>query len=213
MKKLKIQDIEDLKDLMNNSIESFDDNETIKIEKIVDLLEKRVPRAIQKIKTCLAVVSDKKATEMANLEKSVTISKQAYDLAVAKLDIAEPLEGVHTEAWKALFKSAKEFSEKHAYTGKLFPNIEYDAHCVLCMQPLGEDAKDRLSRFGLNYIQKLLELDNRKIEIINPQSNDEDDLMQDFVSIITSFTARLYGRRRSKRLTEKIIKEVSEDNE
>ena len=73
--------------------------------------------------------------------------------------------------------------------------------------------KDRLSRFGLNYIQKLLELDNRRIEIINPQSNDEDDLMQDFVSIITSFTARLYGRRRSKRLTEKIIKEVSEDNE
>ena len=73
--------------------------------------------------------------------------------------------------------------------------------------------KDRLSRFGLNYIQKLLEMDNRRIEVINPQSNDEDDLMQDFVSIITSFTARLYGRRRSKRLTEKIIKEVSEDNE
>ena len=73
--------------------------------------------------------------------------------------------------------------------------------------------KDRLARFGLNYIQKLLELDNRKIEIVNPQSDDENDLMQDFVSIITSFTARLYGRRRSKRLTEKIIKEVSENNE
>ena len=42
--------------------------------------------------------------------------------------------------------------------------------------------KDRLSRFGLNYIQKLLELDNRKIEIVNTQSNDEDDLMQEFVS-------------------------------
>lgn len=68
--------------------------------------------------------------------------------------------------------------------------------------------KDRLVRFGLNYIQKLLELDGRKIEIINPQTNDEDDLMQDFVSIITSFVSRLYGRRRSKRLTEKIIKEV-----
>lgn len=68
--------------------------------------------------------------------------------------------------------------------------------------------KDRLARFGLNYIKKLMELDNRRIEIINPQSNDEDDLMQDFVSIITSFVSRLYGRRRSKRLTEKIIKEV-----
>ena len=73
--------------------------------------------------------------------------------------------------------------------------------------------KDRLARFGLNYIQKLLELDNRKIEIINSQTNDEDDLMQDFVSIITSFTARLYGRRRSKRITEKVIKEVSDNNE
>lgn len=68
--------------------------------------------------------------------------------------------------------------------------------------------KDRLARFGLNYIKKLLELDNRKIEIINPQLNDEDDLMQDFVSIITSFVSRLYGRRRSKRLTEKIIKDI-----
>jgi predicted site-specific integrase-resolvase len=33
-------------------------------------------------------------------------------------------------------------------------------------------------------------------------------LMQDFVSIITSFVSRLYGKRRSKRLTEKIIKKI-----
>lgn len=65
-----------------------------------------------------------------------------------------------------------------------------------------------LARFGLNYIEKLLNLQGRKIEILNPQNNDEDDLMQDFVSIITSFVARLYGRRRSKRLTEKIIQEA-----
>lgn len=69
--------------------------------------------------------------------------------------------------------------------------------------------KDKLARFGLNYIIKLLELDNRKIEILNPQTNDEDDLMQDFVSIITSFVARLYGRRRSKRNTERLIKELN----
>ena len=68
-----------------------------------------------------------------------------------------------------------------------------------------------IERFGIgakkvNYIEKLLLLNDRKIEIMNPQSNDRDDLMQDFVSIITSFTARLYGQRRSKRATEKIIK-------
>lgn len=69
--------------------------------------------------------------------------------------------------------------------------------------------KDRLARFGLNYIEKLLALDGRKIEIINPQENDRDDLMQDFVSIITFFCARLYGQRRSKRQTEKLIENLN----
>lgn len=72
---------------------------------------------------------------------------------------------------------------------------------------------DRLARFGLNYINKLLKLEGRKIEIINEQSNDKDDLMQDFVSIITSFCARLYGMRRNKRRTEQIIKEIEKQNE
>ena len=73
--------------------------------------------------------------------------------------------------------------------------------------------KDRLARFGTNYIEKLLSLDNRKIEVINPQMNEKDDLMQDFVSIITSFCARLYGRRRTKRQTEKLINELNKDKE
>jgi len=72
---------------------------------------------------------------------------------------------------------------------------------------------DRLARFGLNYIKRLLELQGRKIEVINEQSNDRDDLMQDFVSIITSFCARLYGMRRNKRRTEQIIRELEKKNE
>lgn len=73
--------------------------------------------------------------------------------------------------------------------------------------------KDRLARFGTNYIEKLLSLDNRKIEVVNPQMNEKDDLMQDFVSIITSFCARLYGKRRTKRQTEKLINELNKDKE
>jgi predicted site-specific integrase-resolvase len=68
--------------------------------------------------------------------------------------------------------------------------------------------KDRLARFGINYISKLLGLDGRKIEVVNNVNGDENELMQDFVSIITSFVARLYGRRRSKRNTEKLITDL-----
>ena len=58
--------------------------------------------------------------------------------------------------------------------------------------------KDRLTRFGYNYIEQLLKMQNRKIEVINLAEIGKEDLVQDFVSIVTSFCARLYGQRRSK---------------
>ena len=70
--------------------------------------------------------------------------------------------------------------------------------------------KDRLARFGTNYIEKLLALDGRKIIVVNNAESERDDLMQDFVSIITSFCARLYGIRRSRRKTEALIKGLEE---
>jgi predicted site-specific integrase-resolvase len=70
--------------------------------------------------------------------------------------------------------------------------------------------KDRLARFGLNYLSILLNKQNKNIEVINETFGEKEDLMQDFVSIITSFTARLYGLRRSKRKTEEIIKQLKE---
>ena len=64
----------------------------------------------------------------------------------------------------------------------------------------------------MNYIEKLLKIQGRDIEVINKQGNERDDLMQDFVSIITSFTARLYGQRITKRKTEQLIKELEKSN-
>lgn len=72
--------------------------------------------------------------------------------------------------------------------------------------------KDRLARFGINYLQVLLEKSGKSIEIINKSEGDKSDLMEDFVSIITSFTARLYGLRRSKRRTERIIESLKNDS-
>jgi len=69
--------------------------------------------------------------------------------------------------------------------------------------------KDRLARFGFNYIKILYPECN--IIIVNRASDDKTDLMTDFVSLVTSFCSRLYGLRRTKRQTEKIIKELEND--
>jgi putative resolvase len=69
--------------------------------------------------------------------------------------------------------------------------------------------KDRATRFGFQYLETLLEKQGRQIEVVNLAENGKEDLMTDLVSIIYSFSARLYGPRRAKRKTEKAIRELT----
>ena len=71
--------------------------------------------------------------------------------------------------------------------------------------------KDRATRFGFNYLETLLGLQNRRIEVVNLADNGKEDLLQDLVSIIYSFSARLYGQRRAKRKTELITQQLQDD--
>jgi putative resolvase len=65
--------------------------------------------------------------------------------------------------------------------------------------------KDRLGRFCTHYIDVLLARCGVTLEVCNVAENGRDELMTDLVVIITSFAARLYGQRRAKRKTEKIV--------
>jgi predicted site-specific integrase-resolvase len=73
--------------------------------------------------------------------------------------------------------------------------------------------KDRATRFGFNYLDTLLSLQGRRIEVVNLADNGTDDLLHDLVAIIYSFCARLYGQRRAKGKTEKITAELTKDEE
>ena len=95
-------------------------------------------------------------------------------------------------------------NDKRPYLEKVFLADNWDFLIV--------EHKDRLARFGTNYISLLLKKQGKTLEIINQVTEDTEDLMQDFVAIITSFTARLYGLRRSKRKTEVIIKQLKEES-
>lgn len=79
----------------------------------------------------------------------------------------------------------------------LFKNDEWTTLIV--------ENKDRLTRFGFNYIKELLALQNKQIVVVNQTDDDKTDLMQDLTSIIYSFSARMYGLRRKKN-KEEIIK-------
>jgi dTDP-D-glucose 4,6-dehydratase len=55
--------------------------------------------------------------------------------------------------------------------------------------------------------------EKRNIEIVNEVYGEREDLMQDFVSIISTFCARLYGKKRTKKMTEKLVKKLEEDKD
>ncbi len=65
-----------------------------------------------------------------------------------------------------------------------------------------------MTRFGFRYLETLLELQGRSIEVVNGAENDKEDLIADRVAIVSRFTARLYGQRRAKRKTERIVQEL-----
>lgn len=63
--------------------------------------------------------------------------------------------------------------------------------------------RDRLTRFGFNYIEQLMQTQGRRLEVIFPSDRDN-DLVDDFIAVITSMASRIYGRRTSTRRAEKI---------
>jgi len=73
------------------------------------------------------------------------------------------------------------------------------------MSKIVVEQKDRASRFGVASIQTLLAMQDRELVIVNTADTEESDLMGDFVAIITSFAARLYGRRRAKGKTQQVL--------
>jgi putative resolvase len=72
--------------------------------------------------------------------------------------------------------------------------------------------KDRLTRFGFNYLDTLLRKLNCKIEVINRDESCEQDLMKDLISVITSFCCRLYGMRRGYAKAKKIKDDIANDS-
>jgi predicted site-specific integrase-resolvase len=69
--------------------------------------------------------------------------------------------------------------------------------------------KDRLLRFGFELVEYFAELNNVKIEILDKiDKNQDQELVEDLVQIITVFSCKIQGKRKNK--TKEIIDEFSQ---
>ena len=70
---------------------------------------------------------------------------------------------------------------------------------------------DRLARFGVPYIRAALESSGRKLHVLN-ETESKQDLVQDFVDVVTSMCARIYGKRSAKNKAKRALEAVSDED-
>ena len=70
--------------------------------------------------------------------------------------------------------------------------------------------KDRLTRLGFNYLKRYFESHGVRIEVVEEtEKGYVEELIEDFVCIVTSFAARIYGKRSQKfKKIKKVVEEV-----
>lgn len=73
--------------------------------------------------------------------------RAAAEIAAQESSGDQPVAGVGSETWRALWEAARSFSETGAYPGDTFPHLGADSKCVLCHQDLSDEAQARMRRF------------------------------------------------------------------
>lgn len=102
-------------------------------------------RRVLKIETAL---TGEQAQQLETLFKDAINKREATNKLSQEAFNQEPLAGVGGGPWRVLWDAAQDYSIQAAYTGQAFPVLDTDdPRCVLCQQPIGPEAKERLARF------------------------------------------------------------------
>lgn len=100
--------------------------------------------------TAVTAFSDTALSGFTTLKRSAISARQAAKLSAGALFTDEPLPGVGSESWRALWAAARDYSVSESYVSADFPVTSSDggpAACVLCQQPLLPDGAARMLRF------------------------------------------------------------------
>lgn len=112
------------------------------------LSAQRIDGLIARIDSSLPCVDAAAAEELKACDTETEAAIRAEVLAAENLRAGEPLlTGTGDLAWKTLFEAARSFSLNSAYPNEAFPYVCSGAKCLLCQQPLNEDAANRMQRF------------------------------------------------------------------
>lgn len=160
------------------------------LEKIVGISENILVEEIAQNAFIYARVSTKKQADSGNLERQIQrltnyCIEQGFDVTQVYSEVASSI----NEDRQQLNRMLKQIQDKKVK----YLVIEY---------------KDRLARFGYAYLEHFCS--SHGVKIIPIENNMErclnGEMAEDIISIITSFSARLYGQRGAKKIKRELEK-------
>ena len=111
----------------------------------------------------------------------------------------DELTKAYGEPDKIYSDNASGLNEKRPGLQRLLKDLEKDKYDRVCAT-----YRDRLTRFGFTYIEQLIEKSGASVNILNDKAkySIEQELMDDFMSLIASFSGRFYRLRGYKHQRE-----------
>jgi ABC-type multidrug transport system ATPase subunit len=122
-----------------------------------------IRRVITAVRAAEAGSTDFALLSVSKGANEAQVKREAARLASEKAFGGEVVTGVGGEVWRALWESARRYSTETAYPGQAFPPTDRNAHCVLCLQPLEQEALDRMARFD-QFVQQDTAVQARRTE-------------------------------------------------
>lgn len=112
-----------------------------------------VKRLIEAVNGLAVKTADEALLLASTAARDARSKRGAARLAAENAFGGEPLTGVGGEVWRTLWDSARRYSTEVAYPAQPFPPSADGAHCMLCQQPLADEARARMARFE-DFIRK-----------------------------------------------------------
>ncbi|MDX8354841.1 AAA family ATPase [Cognatiyoonia sp. IB215182] len=141
----------ELKDDERRKLETLRTDLSQDPQKLISALKaqkQRVDAIIDQVRTLTTSLSADSIAQLSELMSAHREAAAAAELASKNLFDASPLPEIGSDTWRALWEAARAFSDNVVAPEKRFPEAKADDDlCVLCQQPLGEDAVKRFETF------------------------------------------------------------------
>lgn len=117
-----------------------------KAARSLEIKSKRIRALDERLASVAAGIAESAVTDLHRASVAAAASRRSAEEARRAAFDSQPLPNTGSRTWAALWSTAKAFSEAEAYPDRDFPVI-HNGRCVLCQQPLEQDAQDRFQQF------------------------------------------------------------------